>query len=187
MAFHPDMPMPKPAQRIRSNTIMRCRPCLAMAILVLVDLTGCAGYQIGNRALYPTGIRTVHVPMFQSNSLRPNLGEWLTEAVVKEIELRTPYKVVHDPLADSILTGRIMWDNKRVVSENSDDQPRSLRFGPTVYTTWIDNRGQILLQNSIQKDTLFVPEAGQSVTSAEQEAIRQLAQQIVSEMEARNW
>ena len=54
---------------------------------------GCAGYQMGNRSLYRTDLRTVHVPMFQSDSLRPDLGEWLTEAVIKEIELRTPYKV----------------------------------------------------------------------------------------------
>ena len=73
---------------------------------------GCAGYQIGNQSLYPLEIHTVYVPMFQSNSFRRNLGERLTEAVVKEIEKRTPYKVVSDPNADSVLTGRIVAETR---------------------------------------------------------------------------
>jgi hypothetical protein len=152
-----------------------------------VAVTGCAGYQVGARSLFPTEIKTVHVPMFQSGSWRPDLGEWLTEAVIKEIETRTPYKVVSNPLADSVLTGRILWDNKRVVSENIDDEPRNLLYNAAVHVTWIDNSGRILAQSIISADTNFVPEAGQSVTTAEQTTIRHLASQIVSEMEAESW
>jgi hypothetical protein len=148
---------------------------------------GCAGYQIGNRSLYRPELKTVHVPVFQSDSWRPDLGEWLTEAVVKEIELRTPYKVVSNPLADSVLTGRIMWDSKHVVSENVNDEPRNLLYNAAVHVTWIDNSGRILTQSVISVGDNFVPEAGQSITTAEQSIIRRLAAQIVSEMEADNW
>ncbi len=125
--------------------------------------------------------------MFQSDSLRPDLGEWLTEAVIKEIELRTPYKVVSNPLADSVLTGRILWDNKRVVSENINDEPRNLIYNAAVHVTWIDNSGRILTQSVITVGDNFVPEAGQSITSVEAAVIRRLASQVVSEMEAENW
>ena len=91
--------------------------------------------------------RTVHVPMFQSDSLRPDLGEWLTEAVIKEIEMRTPYKVVSNPLADSVLTGRLLWDNKRVVSENINDEPRNLIYNAALHITWIDSNGRIMAQS----------------------------------------
>ena len=60
--------------------------CLRGSLVVLLFFCGCAGYQIGNQSLYPPEIHTVYVPMFQSNSFRRNLGERLTEAVVKEIE-----------------------------------------------------------------------------------------------------
>ena len=70
-------------------------------------MSGCAGYQIGNQTLYPAHISTVYVPVIESASFRRNLAEWLTEAVVKEIELKTPYKVVGSPSADSILSGRL--------------------------------------------------------------------------------
>jgi hypothetical protein len=164
---------------------MAVRWTVALACVTLI--AGCAGYQMGNRSLYRTNLRTVHVPMFQSDSLRPDLGEWLTEAVIKEIELRTPYKVVSNPLADSILTGRIMRDSKRVLSENINDEPRTLIFSAAVHITWIDNCGRILTQSVISVGDNFVPEAGQSITSVEGAVIRRLASQIVSEMEAENW
>jgi hypothetical protein len=156
--------------------------CLPIALSA-----GCAGYQFGNRSLYRTDLKTIHVPMFQSNSLRLDLGEWLTEAVVKEIELRTPYKVVSNPLADSVMTGRIMFDTKRVLAENINDEPRNLVFNAAVHVTWIDNRGQILIQNVTSLGSNFVPEAGQSITTSEQVAIRKMAHEIVSQMEAQNW
>jgi len=170
------------AGRARARSRLRCA-CLVL----LAAASGCAGYQIGNRTLYEPQLQTVHVPIFQSDSWRPDLGEWLTEAVIKEIELRTPFKVVSDPLADSVLTGRIMWDAKRVVSENVNDEPRNLLYNAAVHVTWMDNTGRILTQSVISAGDNFVPEAGQSITIAEQTLVRHLAAQIVSEMEARNW
>ena len=101
---------------------------------------GCAGYQVGTATLYQPDIRTVYVPMFQSDSLRRGLGERLTEAVVKEVELKTPYKVVGDPNADSVLNGRILKATKRVIAENSFDEAINLEIGFRVQISWIDRR-----------------------------------------------
>lgn len=120
--------------------------------------------------------------------MRLDLGEWLTEAVIKEIEMRTPYKVVNDPLADSVLTGTLRSaDDKRVVAENANDEPRNLTYETAVHVTWIDRSGRILMQSIVSLETDFVPEAGQSITTAKQKAIRRTAQQIVSQMETHNW
>ena len=67
-------------------------------------LAGCASYQVGSESLYAPDVATVYVPMIESDSYRRDLGERLTEAVIKEIELKTPYKVVGTPDADSILS-----------------------------------------------------------------------------------
>jgi len=91
---------------------------------MLVLLTGCAGYQIGNQTLYPAHIRTVYVPMIESSSFRRNLGERLTEAVVKEIERTTPYKVLGTPNADSVLSARIVGETKRVLIQGRSGDPR---------------------------------------------------------------
>ena len=102
----------------------RSTSCHLLAACCLC-LSGCAGYQIGNQSLYPSHIRTVYVPIFESDSFRPYLGERLTEAVIKEIELKTPYKVVGDAaMADSVLSGKITGETKRVVVQNRyDDAP----------------------------------------------------------------
>src|SRR4051812_20937445 len=97
-----------------------CRPAYRavplLAILVL-SVAGCARYRFGAASLYPPDIQTVYVPVFESNSFRRGLSEWLTEAVCKEIEAKTPYKVVGTPQADSVLTAKLVSDTKRVIIE----------------------------------------------------------------------
>ena len=110
--------------------------------LAALSLGGCAGYQIGNQSLYPLEIHTVYVPMFQSNSFRRNLGERLTEAVVKEIETRTPYKVVGDPDADSVLTGRIVAERKRVLVPDLTGDAREIQVDMRVQVSWVDRKGR---------------------------------------------
>jgi hypothetical protein len=157
-------------------------------------LCGCAGYQLGTGTLHRPEIRTVHVPVFESASFRRYLGEWLTEAVVKEVELRTPYKVTGSPDADSVLVGRIVDERKRVIGETINDDPRYLGTDMIVTISWYDRRGEALMQDSsfalaplsffAAASGDFVPEAGQSVTTAHQESIERLARQIVQQMEA---
>ena len=60
---------------------------------------------MGAESLYAPDVQTVYVPMIESESFRRDLGERLTEAVVKEIELKSPFKVVGTPDADSIFCG----------------------------------------------------------------------------------
>ena len=167
---------------------------VASYIAVLVILTGCAGYQIGNQTLYPAHIRTVYVPMFDSISLRRNLGEQLTEAVQKEIELKTPYKVVHDPNADSILTGRIVGETKRLLIQSRTGDPREIQVNLRVDVSWVDRWGDVIQRTEpiplppevidIGASANVVPEVGQSVAVAHQQAIARLAEQIVALMEA---
>jgi hypothetical protein len=162
-------------------------------LLALGLLCGCAGYQIGNQSLFPCGIHTVYVPMFQSNSFRRNLGERLTEAVVKEIEGRTPYKVVTDPNADSVLTGRIVEETKRVLVPALSGDAREIQVGMRVEVGWVDRKGRKLRELQpiplppevvdVSGTGNVVPEVGQSIATAQQQAICRLAEQIVGLME----
>ena len=164
------------------------------AIAHIAVLAGCAGYQVGNSSLYDLNVRTVYVPMFESVSYRRNLGERLTEAVIKEIEAKTPYKVVGSPNADSILSGRIVGETKRVVAENAYDDPRKLEVNLQVEVSWIDRQGTTIREtacvelppelSTIHGNMALVPEVGQSVASAHQLAIGKVAQRIVAMMEA---
>lgn len=169
------------------------RPLLAMWLVLLVLLPGCAGYQLGQRSLFRGDIRTVHVPMVQSESFRRYLGERLTEAVVKEVELRTPYKVVDATSADSVLNIRLVSEGKRVVANNRYSEPRDIETDFFVQTSWIDRRGDLIMSHedvpaaplivNIGQQANFVPEGGQSLLTGQQEAIEKLAGQIVGQME----
>jgi hypothetical protein len=118
----------------------------------------------------------------------------LTEAVVKEIEAKTPYKVVNDLSADSFLTGRIATENKRPLAENRNDFPRDILVGMVLQVAWKDRRGNLLGEPvsvplfpsllNVSQGVHFVPEAGQSITVAHQAAVEKLAEQIVAQMEA---
>src|SRR5207244_2691873 len=119
-------------------------PLSFLVPVMLALLGGCAGYRAGTASLYPPDIHTVYVPIFESDSFRRNLGERLTEAVDKEIELKTPYKVVHTPDADSVLTGRILGDTKRVVVEDQNDQPRETEVNFVVQVSWLDRKGSLV-------------------------------------------
>jgi hypothetical protein len=164
------------------------------AVLVAVAFVGCAGYQVGTRSLYAPDVATVYVPMIESDSYRRDLGERLTEAVIKEIELKTPYKVVDTPTADSILSARLLVDTRRVLVENAFDLPRVSENELRAEVTWLNRRRLPIVPVqtlaippelvNIQQTSNLIPEIGQSVATSQQQAIERLAQQIVSTMEA---
>lgn len=154
---------------------------------------GCAGYQLGNHTLFPQNIRYVHVPVFRSDSLRRNLGERLTEAVIKEIEKRTPYKVVGPEMADSVLAGRIIADERRVLVEDLNDNAREMETTLRAQVSWTTSRGEVIAQPLViplpaalveaGQSGNYVPEVGQSLLTNQQDVIDRLASQIVGMME----
>ena len=171
---------------------IKIRFAFASTCLLSVLLAGCTGYQLGNQNLFRPDIRTVHVPIVQSESFRRGLGERLTESMVKEIELRTPYKVVDASQADSIFQARIVDEHKRVIAENQFDEARDIETQMIVEVSWLDRQGQQLIQRTeipidegiyIAQSASFVPEGGQSLITAQQEVMQKLAAQIVAQME----
>ena len=158
-------------------------------VLVLLGLTaanGCHFYQFGNQAMYCPNVQTVYVEMFDADTYRKFLGQRLTEAVVKEIELNTPLRITDRELAQSILCGRLIRERKRVVNETINDDPRNLQIDYALEVTWTDPAGNSLMQRQVlrlDRNIDFIPEGGQSLVTAEQELINRLARQIVQQME----
>ncbi|MGB7324421.1 MAG: LPS assembly lipoprotein LptE [Rubripirellula sp.] len=168
---------------------------LMVMVSWVVGATGCAAYRFGSVSMFRPGIRTVHVPIVRNDTFRHDLGVRLNDALVREIEDRTPYKVTGDPNADSTLVCRVVNESKRVLTETGTDDPRALDAAVSVRATWTGRGGELLMQNAVTpngefainfgQDSRFVPEAGQSVDSAMQAAIEDLASRIVSQMEMR--
>jgi len=175
----------------------RARRLPWLPVIALLAASGCAGYRFGNNTLYAPNVRTIYVPMVQSDSFRTtpavDIGERLTEAICKEIEKRTPFKIVgSEDGADSVLTARIVADTKRMVVESPTDQSRNVELNYQALVTWADRGGTVIASGEVPmpaatvdvgQSAALVPEYGRSVVSTQQEAIVKMAQQIVGLME----
>ncbi len=160
-------------------------------VFSVVAIAGC-GYTLGTQTR--NDVRTVHVPVIQSESSRRNLDYLLTEAVQREIRTRTPYRLEDAETADTILTCRIVEIRKSLLSENRYDDPREVQLTVGADVTWIDRRsGQILHRQTFPvgpqltpqaSSVSIAPEVGQSLATGQQEAAQQLAARIVDLMEA---
>jgi len=179
--------LPAPRSLLPALGSLLLAPCCLL-------FSGCLGnYQFGARTLFPEGIETVYVPVFDSSSYRRDLGEQLTEAVVKEIQQRAHYKVVSSPAADTVLVGKIVGENKKLLFEIPTGDSREMEVNLTVQVSWTDQRGRPIcdIPNvpvpgaavNVSAASDLVPEVGQSGATARQAAIQRLAQQIVSLME----
>lgn len=186
---------PRALDTTRGPAVMPLVPrCVALTVVCLACI-GCAGYQLGNRSLYNPNIRTVYIPVVRNETWRHELGVQLTEALQKTVELRTPYKVVGDPNADSTLTCRVTTQTKRTVTQARTDEPRALETMVTIELTWTDRMGNLLMENRFVpqgelafyfiEGGAFVPEGGQSMATAQMRAVEALASQIVNQMESR--
>jgi hypothetical protein len=153
--------------------------------------SGC-GYTVGNA--FQGNVRTVYVPIATSEDYRRGTEFQLTEAVLNQIKVRTPFRIAKSESADTKLTMKIKSMRKTVLGTTANNDPRELQVQYAVDVIWEDLRtGRILAQRqvSLEPDVShlfstgdFAPEVGQSLATATQEALDKMARQIVDLMEA---
>lgn len=159
-------------------------PCAWVALAALALIGGC-GYR--HQGLYPADVRTLAVPIFENRSFYRGLEFDLTEALIKQIELDTPYKVVAESVADTILTGSIVRVEQDVLSRSEKGGvPQELELRVVVNFEWADARtGKILRsRQGLVAVGRYIPvrAIGQPLELAEHEAAQALAASIVAAM-----
>jgi hypothetical protein len=161
---------------------------------------------------YDPGIRTVYVPIAQNISYRRGLEFQLTHAVIRDLESKTPFKVVSCRAdADTELNLKIINRRKLVLLTSQTGEVRDADISLFVEVVWRDLRpGKVgdILSNPKRFDPneqplpgmlpekapnaipvlitpigSYVAELGGSVTTAEKQAIDRAATQIISMME----
>ena len=180
-----------PRQRRAARKLVARGASHAMGLICLLLTSGC-GYTVGNG--FNPEIRTVSIPIFENDTFRRGIEVQLTEAVQKEVQKRTPYRLAKGLNADTRLTGRIVQTRKDVLGENKFDDPRELQLSLMIVTKWENLRtGEVLAQQEVPLSPTaiplttqaeFAPEVGQSLATATQDSIDQLARRIVNMMEA---
>ena len=98
---------------------------------------------------YDTSYRTVRVPIFKTRvnltaTPIPGLEQDLTEAIIREIQLKTPYKISQDN-ADTELTGTIVGFTKSLLNYTQLNTIREAETTLVVELVWRDLRtGKVL-------------------------------------------
>jgi len=139
---------------------------------------------------YRTGIQTVEVPIWTRGKdvYRRDLEIDLTAALVKRIELDTPYKVTKKNRADTKLMGSIERITQRVLSFNPDTgQPREKEVTFSVSFKWTDLRtGKVLVKRKdFDVAVVYLPDApyNENFFLGSQKLMDKLARRIVETME----
>lgn len=164
-----------------------------LAVSLLLVLEGCSAYHLGNQQLFPADIHTVGVSIVGNETWRRGYGERLTEALVREIEQRTPYKVVEASRAETVLKVTIVGENKTVTFQDDWADPRELTVGMTIKAEWTDRRTDTVRQSQsidveqealrISSTSSLITEVGQSNATTSQTLMQNLARHIVGMME----
>ncbi len=171
--------------------MIRAALCLA-GCAAIAGAAGCASDPAAGYAAattFPGGISTVAVSVFENDSYNRNLAFQLTDALIKEIEARTPYKVTSEGRADTILTGRIRNVQLNQLSKSPlTGLSEEVAFRVTIDMNWRDLRtGEPLLAlESYTADSLFVPSrpTSEPIEVGEFGVVQALARDIVSDMRA---
>ena len=181
-------------RNIKMDTIKFGLLTLLLGVPLLFMGSGClnddatSGYTARNH--YRPGIQTVAVPIWTRGKdvYRRNLEIDLTAALVKRIELDTPYKVTKKNRADTILTGSIDVIIQRVLSFNPDTgQPREKEVTFTVSFEWKDLRTgkNVVVRKNFDVAVVYLPDApyNENFFLGSQKLMDKLALRIVETME----
>lgn len=175
-------------------------PALAAALLALLLVTagwataGCAadpsrGYSFAST--YPAGIRTVAVPIFQNTTFNRGVEIELTDAVVKQIQSTTPWRVVSADRADAVLTGAVVDAQLRTLTtDRVTGLSQEVAVILSVNFDLRDTRSgrEVASRRGFSAAETFVPAGGigERLEVGEHATVQELAQAIVAELRS-NW
>jgi hypothetical protein len=171
--------------KLSMHKLNRPRPLarLFLAVVAGLSLGSCAGYS--TKPLYSTSYHTVAVPIFANKTFRREWEFRLTEAIDKNIEARTPYKIAPREKADTILTGEIVDIQERTLTRRlGTNLPRESELTVVVNFTWKDKAGRTIVERKeFNRSSTEIPQIGERVDDAEQLAIERVAAGIVEQLQ----
>ena len=176
----------------------------ALVALLLLAASGC-GYSTGGtgdgagassaslatgyqwKSLHRPGIQTVAISVFTSREFRRYDEIRFTQALAKQVEAYTPYKLASRDVADTVLEGQIRSIRRPVLSSSSNGGvPNEQLFELAVDFTWKDLRsGKIIASRTLfDQTTAYYPTLGESSFVGGQTAAERLALAVVQQLEA---
>ena len=163
----------------------------AVVFAALCSLSGCGYHTAGSATHIPAGVRTIAVPVFTTRSQAYRTEMAFTQAVVRELNTRTKYRVLTDAAADAdaVLSGAIVSQSSVPLTyDSTTGQTSSYLITITAKVLLTARNGRVLYRN----DALSFREQYQSTQDlsgfiredqpAVQRLARDFAQTLVGDM-----
>jgi outer membrane lipopolysaccharide assembly protein LptE/RlpB len=167
------------------------RVFFAAMFACLLVLTGCGYHPAGSPAHLPDTVHTLAVPVFKNATQSYRTEVVFTQAVIRELSSRTPYRLVagNSPDADATLEGTITRFQVTPLTYNSQTgQSSSFLITIKASVKLIDRDNKVLYQNpsylfrqqyeTTQDLVTFIQEDNPAV----QRLARDFAQSVVSDI-----
>jgi hypothetical protein len=169
-----------------------CDARIVFASLLVLALSGCAGYRVGPSNGQRAGEKTVQVIPFTNQTPEPRLGDDATAALRKEVQRDATFRLASNEPGDIVVNGEITHYFRFGVSFQTTDviTAQDYRLLMTAHVTARDRvTGKVLLDKTMTGNTTV--RVGSDLPSAERQArpllATDLAQQITSLLADGNW
>src|SRR5271169_4184834 len=122
----------------------------ALALAASLVSGSCGYHEVGHANALPPTIRTIAIPAFASHSQTFRIEQLLTDAVIREFDARTQFKVVHDTHqdADAVLKGTVLSATAAPLAYDAQTgRAVSALVTVSVQVTLTDSKGKVVFQN----------------------------------------
>jgi outer membrane lipopolysaccharide assembly protein LptE/RlpB len=123
----------------------------AIAVVAgLTSLTGCGYHTVGSATHIPATVRTIAVPVFATHTQAYHTEMALTQAVIRELNTRTRYRVLNQDSgdADAVLTGTVLTQTAVPLTyDSTSGETSSYIVTITVKVALTARDGRVLYQN----------------------------------------
>jgi outer membrane lipopolysaccharide assembly protein LptE/RlpB len=163
----------------------------AISFTLSIVLAGCGYHTAGSATHIPANVRTLAVPIFATRVQAFHTEVAFTQAVVRELNTRTKYRIVNNdsPDADAKLTGTILTETITPLTyDATTGQSSSYLVSVTARVLLTANDGRVLYRNdaitfreqyqSTQDLSNFIQEGSPAINRMS----RDFAQTLVSDM-----
>ena len=163
----------------------------ATTILLTIVLTGCGYHTAGSATHIPPNVRTLSVPIFATRVQAYRTEMAFTQAVVRELNTRTRYRILNSdsPDADAILRGTILTQTITPLTyDATSSQTSSYLVAVTARVVLTAHDGSVLYRNdaitfreqyqSTQDLSSFIQEGSPAISRMSKD----FAQTVVSDM-----
>jgi len=161
--------------------------CVCIAVCMGCESDPTVGYS--SSSLYPQQYQSVAVPIFQNTTMTRDMEFMLTDALVKEIQVRSPYRVVDKQVADTLLTGTITSVDLRTLSQSqTTGLDNEVLVRVVVDFEWLNQRSgnRIVGRRNFSSSAVFIPSrpSSEPIEMGQFAVVQQLASDIVDQMQA---